>query len=200
MSVGLWSGIIGALVAGVFLIIGALVAGVFLIGAQVWASFTQARTAREASNAQAEMSREASRAQAEMAREAWERSQKALLHAQLETACLEIIRYAQQVENAVHNWETGAMPPAQALALINSAGSAITEVGYGILLRRPYDLAGNLIGRLLLEADGFTMLNDPRRTPPATVAEKQAQALVVGTLKTQLYDHIHAMLKADAEG
>jgi hypothetical protein len=199
MSEALWSGIIGALVAGVFVIIGALMAGVFLIGAQVWASFAQARTAREASNAQAEMAREAAKAQADLARDAWERSQRARAHDALEAACLEVIRYAQQIENAVHNWETGAIPGTRALALINSAGAAVTEVGYGILLRRPYDLAGNLIGRLLLEADGFTKLNDPRRTPPATVAEKQAQALVVGTLKTQLYDHIHAMLKADAE-
>jgi hypothetical protein len=189
-------------------IVGALLAGAFLITAQVLASRSQADTSRKASDAQvaiaretfqaqAEMAHEASKAQADMAREAWERGQRAEAYAALEAACLEVIRYAQQIETAVHNWETGAMQGSQALASINSAAAAVTEVGYGILLRKPYDLSGALIGRLLLEANGFTMLNDPARNPPASMAEKKAQALVVGNLKTELYDHIH---KAKAQG
>lgn len=185
---------------GIWVIVGGLLAGGFLIVAQLVASAWQANISRDASAAQAAIVRDALAAQAAVAREAWERSQRAQAHAALEAACLEVIRYAQQVENAVHNWETGAMPGSQALALINSAAAAISEVGYGILLRRPDDPAGGLIGRLLLEADGFTALNNPNRTPSPTVAEKQAQVLVVGTVKSELYRHIHTMLKADAEG
>jgi hypothetical protein len=178
----------------------ALVAGAFLIVGQLLASRSQAKVSRQASTAQAEMAREAAKAQADLAREAWERSQRAQAHAALEAACLEVIRYAQQIETAVHNWETGSMQATQALALINSAASAVLEVGYGILLRRPDDPTGPLIGRLVNEASVFTGLYDPGRTPPATVIEKRAQVAVVGALKTELYRHIHTMLKADAEG
>jgi hypothetical protein len=182
-------------------IIGALLAGAFLITAQLLSSRSQADVARRSMEAQAAMGREASQAQADMAREAWERSERAVAHAALENACFEVIRYAQQVENAVHNWETGAMQGAQALALINSAGAAVTEVGYGIFLRRQQDdPAGPLIARLLLEADVFTRLCNPNRTPVATVAQKQAQVLVVGAVKTELYLHMHTMLKADQQG
>lgn len=188
------------IIAGVSAFGGALVGGGFLILGQLLASNSQAKVSREASAAQAGMAREAANAQADLAREAWERSQRAQAHAALEAACLEVIRYAQQIETAVHNWETGAMPGTQALALINSAASAITEAGYGIFLRRPDDPSGSLIWHLLDEANQFTGLNDANRTPPATVTQKRAQALVVGNLKADLYRHIHTMLKADVEG
>jgi hypothetical protein len=181
-------------------IVVAVLAGAFLIIGQLLASRSQANVSEAASKAQAEMAREAAKAQADLAREAWERSQRARAHDALEAACLEVIRYAQQIETAVHNWETGAMPGVQALASINSGAAAVTEVGYGILLRRPGDQSGPLIWHLLDEANKFTGLNDPNRTRPASVAEKQAQANVVGAVKAELYVHIHTMLKADAEG
>jgi hypothetical protein len=186
---------------GIWLIVGALLAGGFLIVGQLLASSSQANTSREASRAQAEMAREASKAQADMAREAWERNQRAQAHAQLETACLDVIRYIQQIGHAVQNWETGSMPALQGLALINSAATAAMESGYGIILRRgPDDVTGPLIGRVVNEASEFTGLYVAGRNPPATVVEKQAQVAVVGTAVNALLSHIHQMLKADAEG
>jgi hypothetical protein len=184
---------------GTWVIVGGLLAGGFLIAAQLVASSWQSNISRDASAAQGEIVRDAMAAQAAMAREARVWGQRAQEHAAIEAACLEVIRYAQQIATAVHNWETGAMAGTQALASINSAASAITQAGYGIFLRRPDDRAGPFIWHLLDEANKFTGLNDPARTPAATVMEKRAQAEVVANVITQLYNHLHTMLKADAE-
>lgn len=182
-------------------IIGALLAGAFLITAQLLSSRSQANVARKSVQAQADMAREASQARAEMAREAWERSQKALQHAQLEAACLEVIRYIQQIQTATENWENGNMTSAQGLAAINSAASAVLQVGYSILLRRGLDdPIGSLIGQVVNQASEFTGLYGAGGTPSATVAEKKAQVAVVANAATAVYSHMHKMLTADTAG
>jgi hypothetical protein len=190
MSEGLWGGIIGALLAGGF-----------LIGAQLLASRAQGAVSREASSAQAEMAREASRAQADMARDAWNRSQRAQEHAQLESVCLEVVRYVQQIHHAVVNWEAGSMPSTQAHASINAAAAAVMESGYGIILRKgPEDPTAPLIGRVIEEARTFSGLFLVGRQPPATVAQKQAQRAVVEAATAAVLNRIHELLKADEEG
>jgi hypothetical protein len=189
------------IIAGVSAFGGSMVAGGFLIAGQLLASNSQAKVSREASAAQAEMAREAAKAQADLAREAWERSQRAQAHSQLEAACMEVIRYIQQIGTAVQNWETGSMQATQALPLINSAASAVLESGYGILLRRgPNDATGPLIGRVVNQASEFSGLYLPSRNPPATVLEKKAQVAVVGAAITVLFQHMHQMLRADEKG
>jgi hypothetical protein len=188
MSEGLWGGIIGALLAGSF-----------LIGAQLLASRAQSAVSREASSAQAEMAREAARAQADLAREAWDRSQRAQAHAQLENTCLEVIRYIQQIQHAVSNWEAGSMQATQAHASINAGAAAVMESGYGIILRKgPDDPTAHLIGLVIEGARTFSGLFLVDRQPLATVAQKQAQRAVVEAAAAAVLSRIHELLKADA--
>ena len=193
-------------------IIGALLAGAFLIGAQLLASRSQddvsrkaldaqAAIARETFQAQAEQAREASKAQADMAREAWTRGHEDAQHALLDTACLDVIRYIQQIGTAVENWENGNMQPAQGLATINSAAQAVLEAGYGIFLRRGMgDPTGPLIAQVVNQASVFTGLYNANRIPPATAAEKKAQVAVVGAASTEVFNAMHNMLREDARG
>jgi hypothetical protein len=182
-------------------IIGALLAGGFLIVGQLVASAWQANISRDASAAQAAIVRDTLAAQAAMAREAWERSQRAQAHAQLEAACLEVIRYIQQIQTATENWENGNMTSAEGLTAINSAAAAVLQVGYSILLRRGLDdPIGPLIGQVVNQASEFTGLYGAGRTPPATIAEKKAQVAVVANAATAVYSHMHKMLMAETAG
>jgi hypothetical protein len=93
------------------------------------------------------------------------------------------------------------MQPAEGLTSINAAVKAVLEAGYSIILRRgPDDRTGPLIGRVVNEASEFTGLYLAGRNPPATVAERQAQAAVVGRAVEDVFRHIHHMLRADEQG
>lgn len=160
--------------------IGAILTGVFLIVAQ-WM---------------------ATRAQTNAAREAWERSNTAEQLAALESMYLEILRSADQVEDAVASWESGTLLSTQAHGIIGSGSRALEQAGLLVVLRNGLEdpLVG-LITRLRTAARRYGDLNLVGRTPPATVDEKRAQATAVSAAADQLASHLHQGLsKASAKG
>lgn len=172
--------LIGAVIAGLFLMWAQLVTGVFLIGAQLLAARSQANTARDD----------------------WNRRQAAQRHAELENMCVEILRYIQEIEHAVANLATGGtnLTADQFINTVNEAARSVMLSGYSIIVRMgPDDPTPLLIGRVIDEARNFSALYHVDRVPPATAAEKQQQAAVVSSAATALRTHVHEIVKADAD-
>lgn len=159
-------------------IIGAFLTGAFLIGAQIFASHSQADAATAA----------------------WNRTQHAQRLAELEASCVEILRLIHQIENTVQNWQRGAVQATQAHAQINNAAKAVMDVGHAIVLRKgPTDPTAPLIGRVIDEAGAYTGLWLVNRQPPATDAQKQAQAAVVAAAAADLQAQIFKMFQEESK-
>jgi len=161
-------------------IIGAIVAGGFLIVAQVLNAVFQAKAATVD----------------------WTRKQRAQRYAELESMCVEILRYIQEIQHAVVNLEDGRtnLTADQFIDTVNAAGRAVMLSGCSLIVRKgPDDPTPPLIGRVVDEARTFSALYHVDRKPPATKDEKRQQMLVVVDAATALRTHIHAMVKAEAE-
>jgi hypothetical protein len=180
MSEPLWGVIIGAMLTGAFLTV------------NQW----------RGDRAQANIARESAKAQANAAREAWNRDYNARRHAELESMCVEILRYIQEIEHAVANWDAGGtnMTADQFIDTVNAAARDVMLSGYSLMVRKgPDEPTPPLIGQVVDQARAFSALYHIDRQPPATKAEKHQQALVVSSAAAALRAHVHAMVKADAE-
>jgi hypothetical protein len=168
-------------------ILGALLTGAFLILAQLLAARSQTVAVREAA-----------RVQADAAREAWDRSHKAQRHAELESMCVEILRYINQIEDTVVTWKAGGMTGPEAVAAINTSARAVMESGFSIVLRQgPADQTAILIGQVLDQTRKFSQLYKPGQEPPATEEQKTAQVGAVKSAEQALRAYVHQMLKDD---
>jgi hypothetical protein len=170
--------IIGAILTGIFLVAAQVLTGVVLIAVQLLSA----------------------RSQADAARDAWNRSQKAERHAELEAMCVEILRYIQEIQHAVVNLEAGGtnLTAEQFIDTVNGAARAVMLSGYSLIVRNgPEEPTPPLVGRVIDEARAFSALYHVNRNPPATATEKKRQAAVVTAAADALRAHIHAMVKAD---
>ena len=86
------------------------------------------------------------RIQTAAARDAWNRDQAAAQLAALESMYLDILRSAHQVENAVANWQTGALMSTQAHGNITAGSRDLEAAGLAIILRSsPTRSSGSLL-------------------------------------------------------